>query len=96
MNAFAKGAGIQDLEQLDNRGILTRNYIIFKLTDCFLPHAGWVPSDIANVFVANHDTERVGCTCITLFLKLTFLKKGTSLNNNSQSNTYELAMIFSL
>ena len=60
MNAFAKGAGIQDLEQLDNRGILTRNYIIFKLTDCFLPHAGWVPSDIANVFVANHDTERVG------------------------------------
>ena len=96
MNAFAKGAGIQDLEQLDNRGILTYNYIMYNLTDCLLPHAGWVPSVIAHVFVANHDTERVGWTYITLSLKLTFLKKGTSLNNNSQSNTYELAMIFSL
>ena len=96
MNAFAKGAGIQDLEQLDNRGILTRNYLILKLTNWFLPYTGWVPSDIANVFVANHDTERVSWTYVTFFLKLTFLKKGTSLNNNSQSNTYELAMIFSL
>ncbi|KAI0034829.1 glycoside hydrolase [Vararia minispora EC-137] len=41
---------------------------------------GWVPSSQANVFVANHDTER----------------SGASLNNNSPSNTYTLAMIFSL
>ncbi|KAJ3484790.1 hypothetical protein NLI96_g5399 [Meripilus lineatus] len=41
---------------------------------------GWVPGSVANVFVANHDTER----------------NGASLNNNSPSNTYVTAMIFSL
>ncbi|KAH9919461.1 glycoside hydrolase [Epithele typhae] len=41
---------------------------------------GWVGSSSANVFVANHDTER----------------NGNSLNNNSPSNTYVLAMVFSL
>ncbi|KAL1941622.1 hypothetical protein VTO73DRAFT_7061 [Trametes versicolor] len=41
---------------------------------------GWVPGTGANVFVVNHDTER----------------NGNSLNNNSPSNTYVTAMIFSL
>ncbi|CAL1711231.1 unnamed protein product [Somion occarium] len=41
---------------------------------------GWVSGSQANVFVTNHDTER----------------NGDSLNNNSPSNTYVTAMIFSL
>ncbi|QRV78356.1 alpha-amylase [Ceratobasidium sp. AG-Ba] len=41
---------------------------------------GWVGSDKANVFVTNHDSER----------------SGSSLNYNSPSNAYTLAMIFSL
>ncbi|KAJ3542252.1 hypothetical protein NM688_g5990 [Phlebia brevispora] len=41
---------------------------------------GWVPGSQANVFVTNHDTER----------------NGNSLDYNSPSNTYTLAMIFSL
>ncbi|EJD07843.1 glycoside hydrolase [Fomitiporia mediterranea MF3/22] len=45
-----------------------------------LDDQGWVPGDDANVFVTNHDTER----------------NGNSLNDNSPSNTYTLAMIFSL
>ncbi|KLO18298.1 glycoside hydrolase [Schizopora paradoxa] len=45
-----------------------------------LDDQGWVPGDLANVFVADHDTER---------------NQG-SLNANSPSNTYLLAHIFSL
>ncbi|KIJ56431.1 carbohydrate-binding module family 20 protein, partial [Sphaerobolus stellatus SS14] len=45
-----------------------------------LDNLGWVPGTGANVFVANHDTER----------------NGNSLNYNSASNTYVLATIFSL
>ncbi|KAL5532385.1 hypothetical protein ACEPAF_5955 [Sanghuangporus sanghuang] len=45
-----------------------------------LDDLGWVPGNVANVFVANHDTER----------------NGNSLNNNSPSNAYTLAMVFSL
>jgi hypothetical protein len=45
-----------------------------------LDNRGWIPSSQANVFVANHDTERIA----------------NSLNNNSPSNTYVTAMIFSL
>ncbi|TBU45601.1 glycoside hydrolase [Dichomitus squalens] len=41
---------------------------------------GWVDGSVANVFVTNHDTER----------------NGNSLNNNSPSNTYVTATIFSL
>ncbi|KAI0812488.1 glycoside hydrolase superfamily [Irpex lacteus] len=41
---------------------------------------GWVASNKANVFVTNHDTER----------------NGNALNNYSPSNTYVLALIFSL
>ncbi|KAI0765066.1 glycoside hydrolase [Fomes fomentarius] len=41
---------------------------------------GWVAGSGANVFVVNHDTER----------------NGDSLNNNSPSNTYVTATIFSL
>ncbi|PSR82077.1 hypothetical protein PHLCEN_2v6147 [Hermanssonia centrifuga] len=43
-------------------------------------YIGWVSGTQANVFVTNHDTER----------------NGNSLNNNSPSNTYVTAMIFSL
>ncbi|QRV93130.1 alpha-amylase [Ceratobasidium sp. AG-Ba] len=45
-----------------------------------LENFGWVSGGGANVFVANHDTER----------------NGASLNHNSPSNTYALAMVFSL
>ncbi|PIL31197.1 hypothetical protein GSI_05895 [Ganoderma sinense ZZ0214-1] len=41
---------------------------------------GWVNGSGANVFVTNHDTER----------------NGASLNDNSPSNTYVSAMVFSL
>ncbi|VDB96842.1 unnamed protein product [Peniophora sp. CBMAI 1063] len=46
-----------------------------------LDNQGWVPSASANVFVANHDSERTS---------------GESLNALSPSNTYTLAMVFSL
>ncbi|KAG8789488.1 hypothetical protein FRC20_003833 [Serendipita sp. 405] len=45
-----------------------------------LDSRGWLSSSVANVFVANHDTER----------------NGNSLNYSSASNTYTLAMVFSL
>ncbi|KAK7013737.1 putative glycoside hydrolase [Favolaschia claudopus] len=45
-----------------------------------LDNRGWVPGSQANIFVANHDTER----------------NSDSLNFNSPSNTYILATIFSL
>nr|BBA80375.1 glycoside hydrolase family 13 protein [Tricholoma matsutake] len=45
-----------------------------------LENQGWIPGAQANVFVANHDTER----------------NGNSLNINSPSNTYILATILSL
>ncbi|KAI0090634.1 glycoside hydrolase superfamily [Irpex rosettiformis] len=45
-----------------------------------LDNLGWVPSNKANVFVTNHDTER----------------NGAALTNSSPSNTYVLALIFSL
>ncbi|TFK50230.1 glycoside hydrolase family 13 protein [Heliocybe sulcata] len=45
-----------------------------------LDDQGWVDSNKANVFVADHDTER----------------NGNSLNYNSANNAYVLAMIFSL
>ncbi|KAF7292118.1 Alpha-amylase [Mycena indigotica] len=45
-----------------------------------LDNQGWVAGSQANVFVANHDTER----------------NGNSLNINSPSNTYITATIFSL
>ncbi|KAJ7252048.1 glycoside hydrolase [Mycena rebaudengoi] len=45
-----------------------------------LDNLGWVAGSQANVFVANHDTER----------------NGNSLNINSPSNTYITATIFSL
>ncbi|KAJ7443711.1 glycoside hydrolase [Mycena latifolia] len=45
-----------------------------------LDNQGWVAGSQANVFVANHDTER----------------NGDSLNINSPSNTYITATIFSL
>ncbi|KAI0319658.1 glycoside hydrolase superfamily [Amylostereum chailletii] len=61
-----------------------------KLQDAFLnsgisslqnlDNQGWISGSQANVFVANHDTER----------------GGSSLNSNSPSNTYVLATIFSL
>lgn len=45
-----------------------------------LDNRGWVPGNKANVFVTNHDTER----------------NGNALTNSSPSNTYVLALIFSL
>ncbi|KAJ7443200.1 glycoside hydrolase [Mycena galericulata] len=70
-NAFS-GSGISTKESL--RGAS------FKTTLIDNSHSGWVPGTQANVFVANHDTER----------------NGNSLNINSPSNTYITATIFSL
>jgi hypothetical protein len=46
-----------------------------------LDSQGWISGSSANIFVANHDTERT---------------PGASLNSNSPSNKYINAMIFSL
>jgi hypothetical protein len=64
------------------------------------PHSivGWVPGTKANVFVANHDTERVrllpspsqGTNYSTP------KQNGNSLTTKSPSNAYKLATIFSL
>ncbi|KAF5376994.1 hypothetical protein D9615_007301 [Tricholomella constricta] len=61
---------------------------------------GWVSGNQANVFIANHDTERVWTTHIPLFVILFSdnrgYQNGGSLNINSPSNTYITAHIFSL
>ncbi|THH08746.1 hypothetical protein EW146_g8892 [Bondarzewia mesenterica] len=64
---------------------------------------GWVPSKSANVFVMNHDTERVSSflsahhhSSFPLLNCRTFKKAGDSLNYTSPSNTYTNALIFSL
>lgn len=56
----------------------TGNSPLTSLQD--LDNQGWVPGEIANVFVANHDTER----------------NGNSLLYDSPSNEYVLATILSL
>ncbi|CDO69062.1 Glycoside Hydrolase Family 13 / Carbohydrate-Binding Module Family 20 protein [Trametes cinnabarina] len=79
-NAFL-GGGISSLQSFDN--------------------LGWVPGTGANVFVTNHDTERVSgwpptpCQRLTATFR-SLPQNGNSLNDNSPSNTYVTAMIFSL
>jgi hypothetical protein len=66
-NAFS-GGGIVNLQNLDNQ---SRHSIIFpqnhELSLVLTAISGWVPSNKANVFVADHDTERVSFFCITWF-----------------------------
>ena len=50
----------------------------------------------ANVFVANHDTERVGPLHAKHLVPSHLLQNEASLRFDSPSNTYILAMIFSL
>jgi hypothetical protein len=50
----------------------------------------------ANVFVANHDTERVGSFHAIGFGASRLLQNDLSLRFDSPSNTYILAMILSL
>ena len=59
---------------------------------------GWVPGSQANVFVTNHDTERVSPHSLIMptYEGLNSFQNGGALNNNSPSNTYVTAMIFSL
>ena len=49
------GGGIDQLKDLDGKGTSFASETA-HLTDRL---AGWVPASAANVFVVNHDTERV-------------------------------------
>ncbi|KAH7918792.1 glycoside hydrolase family 13 protein [Leucogyrophana mollusca] len=69
-SAFS-GSGISALEDLDDQELTSSISCLSK---------GWVAGTSANVFVADHDTER----------------SGASLNYQSPSNTYTLAHVFSL
>jgi hypothetical protein len=50
----------------------------------------------ANVFVANHDTERVGSFRAKRFDASRLLQNESSLRFDSPSDTYILAMVLSL
>ncbi|KAF9258748.1 glycoside hydrolase [Marasmius fiardii PR-910] len=89
---FGNNEAVQPSEYVDNGGNTSFHRFRYTTTirDAFLNGAisglqtldnrGWVAGNQANVFVANHDTER----------------SGGSLNSNSPSNTYVTATIFSL
>ncbi|KIM89391.1 carbohydrate-binding module family 20 protein [Piloderma croceum F 1598] len=91
---WGSGEPIQPSEYVDIGSVQEFRYTN-SLKDAFLgggisslenlDNQGWVPGTKANVFVTNHDTERVQ-----------ILLNGNSLNSNSPSNTYITAMIFSL
>jgi len=68
------------------------------IIESFKAQIGWVPGNQANVFVTNHDTERVRCfgSMTWRMFKRRRNQSGASLNINSPSNTYILATIFSL
>lgn len=73
------------------RHILLDKYIFICLI------LGWVPSDVANIFVADHDTERVQIhPSLSFEIIYPIVQNGGSLNANSPSNTYTLAHIFML
>ncbi|KAG8745051.1 hypothetical protein FRC12_014677 [Ceratobasidium sp. 428] len=76
--AFSSG-NIAGLNGLENNGMFEIFLPIYQL-DNLAENLGWVSGNGANVFVANHDTER----------------NGASLKYDSPSNTYTLGMIFSL
>ncbi|KAJ8519570.1 hypothetical protein ONZ45_g3478 [Pleurotus djamor] len=86
---FGGGDVVQPSEYVNNGDVQEFRYTeelrntflgggIFSLQD--LDNRGWVSGSGANIFVANHDTER----------------NGGSLNADSPSNTYVTATIFSL
>ncbi|KAJ8089118.1 hypothetical protein PM082_014366 [Marasmius tenuissimus] len=86
---FGAGEPITPSEYVNNGDVQEFRYTS-TLRDAFLgggisglqnlDNRGWVSGSQANVFVANHDTER----------------GGNSLNSNSPSNTYVTATVFSL
>ncbi|KAJ8519583.1 hypothetical protein ONZ45_g3490 [Pleurotus djamor] len=86
---FGAGEAVQPSEYVGNGDVQEFRYTS-ELKNTFLgggisslqnlDNRGWVAGSGANVFVANHDTER----------------NGGSLNANSPSNTYVTATIFSL
>ncbi|TFK46334.1 glycoside hydrolase family 13 protein [Heliocybe sulcata] len=62
-----------------------------------LDDKGWVDGSVANVFVANHDTERVSIRCISpLTGSDDYEQNGGGLNYKAANNTYILATVFSL
>ncbi|KAK0199513.1 glycoside hydrolase [Desarmillaria ectypa] len=74
---WGAGEPIQPSEYVQNGDVQEFRYTT-ALKNAFA--GGWVSGSQANVFVANHDTER----------------NGNSLNVNSANNAYVLATIFSL
>ncbi|KAF9045781.1 glycoside hydrolase [Hymenopellis radicata] len=86
---FGAGEAVQPSEYVSNGDVQEFRYT-WTLQNAFsngdisglqnLDSNGWVSGSTANVFVANHDTER----------------GGSSLNYKSSSNTYVTATIFSL
>ncbi|KAL4256874.1 Alpha-amylase, partial [Pleurotus pulmonarius] len=75
--AFLSG-DIASLKDLDSRGEFPTSRCDPNLKHEH--HAGWIPSARANVFVVNHDGERLD----------------ESLTAHSPSNTYTLGLVFSL
>lgn len=86
---YGSGEPVQPSEYVGNGAVQEFRYTS-TIKDAFqssgisslqnLENRGWVAGSSANVFVANHDTER----------------GGSSLSYKSSSNTYTLAMVFSL
>jgi len=71
---------IGDVQEFRYTSALRNAFLGSEVSRLEQPDPNWVPSDVANVFVANHDTER----------------NGDSLNVFSPANTYTLAHIFLL
>lgn len=63
MNALKvafSGGPISGLENLDSQGVLIQILLLVETeTNLYGFHTGWIAGSTANVFVANHDTERV-------------------------------------
>lgn len=56
-DVFLNGAKLSDLKDLDNRGNV--HHQLPSWDACLHPRPGWVVGSQANIFVANHDSERV-------------------------------------
>ncbi|TDL22528.1 glycoside hydrolase [Rickenella mellea] len=73
-------AGIGDVQEFRYTAAVMNAFLGSGISNLQAPDSSWLPGNVANVFVANHDTER----------------SGSSLNANSPSNTYTLAYVYSL
>ncbi|KAF8996429.1 glycoside hydrolase [Cyathus striatus] len=101
---YGSGEPIQPSEYVGNGDVQEFRYTS-ALKDAFLgssiselqnlENRGWVSESQANVFVANHDTERVSRHLFDPVILQTDCLY-SSLNSNSPNNAYILAHVFSL